>query len=108
MRPFLTACLNKAPAAQVHRLAEQAQTELLPEQDSELKYYQGALLAACGEKEISLAFLKKAVAEKYCSRDGLEADPLLATIRGEHAFSEILQSAAECQQKFLSAEGANK
>jgi len=108
MRPFLTACLNKAPAAQVHRLAEQAQTELLPEQDSELKYYQGALLGACGEREIALAFLKKAVAEKYCARDGLEADPLLSTIRGEHAFSEILQSAAECQQKFLSAEGANK
>jgi serine/threonine protein kinase/Tfp pilus assembly protein PilF len=108
MRPFLMACLDKAPASQVHQLAERAQAELLPEQDSELKYYQGALLAACGEKEISLAFLKKAVAEKYCARDGLEADPLLATIRSEHTFSEILQSAAECQQKFVSAEGANK
>jgi serine/threonine protein kinase len=41
MRDFLQVCLNKAPGTEVHRLAESAQNELLPETDSELKYYQG-------------------------------------------------------------------
>src|ERR1019366_8040406 len=39
LRGLLQACLNKAPATEVHRLAELAENELLPEQDAELKYY---------------------------------------------------------------------
>ena len=99
MKGLLVACLNKAPAAEVKRLAERAQEELLPEQDSELKYYQGAALAACGEKEIAFAFLRKAVAEKYCAREGLEADPLLAGVRGDAGFREIVRAAGECQRE---------
>ena len=70
MREFLQGCLNKAPAAEIHRLAEPAQNDLLPEQDSELKYYQGTLLAACGEKKIAYVFLRKAVEQKYCAAAG--------------------------------------
>ena len=81
MRALLQACLNKAPAAEVHRLAEVAQNELLPEQDSEMKYYQGTVLAACGEKQIAYLFLRKAVAENYCAYQALQSDPLLAGVR---------------------------
>jgi len=108
MRGFLLACLNKAPAAEIHRLAEQAQKDLLPEQDSELKYYQGALLAACGEKSAALSFLRKAVEEKYCAREALEADPLLAGLRGDAEFRGIVQEATDCQQKLNAAEGGGK
>jgi eukaryotic-like serine/threonine-protein kinase len=108
MRGFLQACLNKAPAAELHRLAEQAQNDLLPEQDSELKYYQGALLAACGEKQTAFVFLSKAVEQKYCAREALEADPLLAGVRGDAEFRKIVQAAADCQQKPTSAEGNPK
>ena len=104
MRSFLLSCLDKAPAPEVHRLAQQAQENLLPEQDSELKYYQGALLAACGEKQIGLAFLRKAVEQKYCAREALEADPLLAGVRADSEFRNIVQQAAECQQKLAAAE----
>ncbi len=106
MRGFLQACLNKAPATELHRLAGQAQNELLPEQDSELKYYQGALLAACGEKQTALAFLRKAVDEKYCAREALEDDPLLVGVRGEPEFAGILRTAEECQQKFAATENS--
>ena len=108
MRGFLMACLNKAPAAEVHRLGELAQTELLPEQDSELKYYQGTLLAACGEKQTALVFLRKAVEEKYCAREALAADPLLAGIRGDPEFRSIVQAAAECQEKLSAPEASSK
>jgi hypothetical protein len=103
MRGFLQACLSKAP--ETHRLAEAAQKELLPEQDSELEYYQGALLAGCGEKQSALVFLQKAVAGKYCAREALQADPLLTSLRGDAEFQEIAKSAEECQQKFVAAEG---
>ncbi len=108
MRGLLQACLNKAPATEVHRLAELAENELLPEQDSELKYYQGAVLAACGERKIAYAFLRKAVAENYCAQQALQSDPLLVGVRGDAEFRQIVQAAAECQQKFEAAQGMGK
>ncbi len=107
MRGLLQACLNQAPAADVHRLAEVA-NELLPEQDSELKYYQGAVLAACGEKQIAFAFLRKAVAENYCAQQALHSDPLLAGVRADAEFRQIVQAADECQEKFAVAQGMRK
>ncbi len=108
LRGLLLACVNKAPAKEVHRLAEVAQNELLPEQDSELKYYQGAVLAACGEKQIAYAFLRKAVAGNYCAHQALLSDPLLASVRGEAEFRQIVEAAAECQQKFAAAQGMRR
>ncbi len=108
MRGLLQACLNQAPETEVHRLAEVAQNELLPEQDSELKYYQGTVLAACGEKQIAFAFLRKAVAENYCARQALQSDPLLARVRADAEFRQIVQAAGECQEKFAVAQGMRK
>jgi hypothetical protein len=108
MRRLLQACLNKAPEAEVHRLAEQAANELLPKQDPELMYYQGTLLATCGEKQIAFAFLRKAVAGNYCAHQGLQSDPLLAGVRGDAEFRQIVQAAAECQQKFATAQGMGR
>ncbi len=39
MPRFLQACLKKTPKTEVHRLAELAESELLPEPDPEDKYY---------------------------------------------------------------------
>jgi serine/threonine protein kinase len=108
MRGFLQACLNQAPATEVHRLAGLAENELLPEQDSELKYYQGALLATCGEKRIAFDFLRKAVSENYCAHQALQSDTLLSNVREDADFRQIVQAAAECQQKFKVAQGMDK
>jgi TolB-like protein len=105
MRGLEEACLSKAPAAEVHRLAELAQNQLLPETDPELKYVQGTVLAACGEKTIALAFLRGAVAGNYCAHDALEADPLLASVRQDAEFRQIAQAAAECQRRFAVSQG---
>jgi serine/threonine protein kinase/Tfp pilus assembly protein PilF len=105
MRDFLLACLNKEPKEAVGLLGRQAQDRLLPEQDSELKYYQGAVLAQCGEKKIAYEFLRKAVDQNYCAYQALQADPLLSGAQGDSDFREIVQAAGECQQKFKSAGG---
>jgi predicted Zn-dependent protease len=106
MRELLLGCLNKAPAEAIHSLAERAQDDLLWEQDSELKYYQGAVLAQCGEKKIAYAFLRKAVEQKYCAYQALQADPLLAGVQGDPEFREIVQAAGECQKNFMEKSGA--
>jgi hypothetical protein len=103
MREFLKACLNKAPQSQVDKLAADAETQLISEQDSELKYYQGSLLAACGEKQHALTFLSKAVDGGYCAVQALPADPLLTSLKSEPAFQQIEKNAAECQKKIPQA-----
>jgi len=108
MRGIVEACLGKAPAADIHRLAEQAENELLDKHNPELKYQQGALLAACGEPEIAFAFLRRSVAGNYCAHQALQSDPLLANVQGDAEFRRIVQTAAECQQKFAAAQGMSR
>jgi TolB-like protein len=108
MAPLLKAYLNHAPEAEIHRLAEQAENQLPAEQDPELKYSQGAELAACGQKKIAFVFLRKAVAENYCAQQALQSDPLLAGVRGDAEFRQIVQAARECQQKFEAAQGIGR
>ena len=105
MRDFLLACLNKEPHEAVDLLATQARDRLLPEQDSELKYYQGAMLAQCGEKKIAYEFLRKSVEQNYCAYQALQSDPLLSGVQGESDFREIVQAAGECQRKFKAGSG---
>ncbi len=105
MRGLVESCLARAPAMDIHRMAEQAENDLLAKQNPEMKYHQGTLLATCGEKEIAFAFLRKAVAGNYCARQALQSDPLLANVRGDAEFRQIVQAAAECQQKFDVAQG---
>jgi TolB-like protein/class 3 adenylate cyclase len=101
MPKLLQACLNKAPKTEIHRLAELAENQLLPEPDPEDKYYQGAILAACGETQIAYVFLRKAIAGNYCARQALQSDPLLVKLRGTPEFSELLSAAKRCQDRFL-------
>jgi serine/threonine protein kinase len=105
MRAFLIGCLDKVPESERHRLAESAENALTPEQVPALRFYEGTVLAACGEKQIAYTFLRKAVADRYCAHEALLADPLLATVRQDPEFQGIVQAAAACQQKFTSAEG---
>jgi hypothetical protein len=38
----------------------------------------------------------------------LQSDPLLAGVRGDAEFHQIVQAAAECQQKFEVAQGMGR
>jgi len=108
MRGLVEACLDQAPATDIHRMAEQAENELLAKQNPEMKYHQATMLAACGEKEIAFAFLRQAVAGNYCAHQALQSDPLLANVRGDKEFRQIVQASAECQQKFAAAQGMGR
>ena len=103
MRSFLQVCLSKAPAEEVHRAAEATEKELMGIHNSALKYYEGAVLASCGEKQIAFEFLQTAIKGGYCSHDALLEDPMLAGVRGDPEFAEIVQEATACQGKVREA-----
>jgi serine/threonine protein kinase len=99
---LLKACLNGASQDQLGKAASDAEANLLSERDSELKYYQGALLAYCGQSDIAYKFLSKAIAENYCATEALQKDPLLNGMRGTPRFEELVTASSQCTQKFAS------
>jgi eukaryotic-like serine/threonine-protein kinase len=102
MRGFMTACLD-GNTAEMDKIAAAAETNLLPERDSELKYYQGAILAQCGERATAIKFLRRAIEENYCAVSALQQDPLLQTLRASPEFAELRNLAGDCQQKFMAS-----
>jgi serine/threonine protein kinase/tetratricopeptide (TPR) repeat protein len=102
-RDLLEACLQLRPAADLDRMAQEAETSLPTEPDPETWYYQGALFAFCGKKQAALHLLQSAVEQNYCAHANLLADPLLARLRTDTAFDKVLTAAGSCQEAVRSA-----
>ena len=97
-RDLLESCLQLRPAADLDRIAHEAETSLPTEPDPETWYYQGALLAYCGKKQAALHLLQSAVEQNYCAHENLLYDPLLAKLRTDTAFDKVLTAAGACQE----------
>jgi serine/threonine protein kinase/tetratricopeptide (TPR) repeat protein len=102
-RDLLESCLQLRPAADLDRMAQEAETSLPTEPDPETWYYQGALFAYCGKKQAALHLLQSAVEQNYCAYSNLLSDPLLAKLRTETAFDKVLTSASKCQDAVRAA-----
>jgi serine/threonine protein kinase/TolB-like protein len=96
-RDLLESCLQLRPAADLDRIAHEAETSLPTEPDPETWYYQGALFAFCGKKQAALHLLQSAVEQNYCAHENLLYDPLLAKLRTDTAFDKVLTAAGACQ-----------
>ncbi len=102
-RDLLESCLQLRPAADLDRMAQEAETSLPTELDAETWYYQGALFAYCGKEQAALHLLQSAVEQNYCAYSNLLSDPLLAKLRTETAFDKVLTSAGKCQDAVRAA-----
>jgi serine/threonine protein kinase/tetratricopeptide (TPR) repeat protein len=102
-RDLLESCLQLRPAADLDRIAREAETTLPTEPDPETWYYQGALFGYCGKKPAALHLLQSAVEQNYCAYSNLLSDPLLATLRVEPAFNQVLTAASKCQEAVRAA-----
>ena len=102
-RDLLEACLQLRPAADLDRMAQEAETSLPTEPDAETWYYQGALFAYCGKKQAALHLLQSAVEQNYCAHENLLSDPLLAKLRTDAAFDKVLTAAGLCQEAVRAA-----
>jgi serine/threonine protein kinase/TolB-like protein len=103
-RDLLEACLQLRPAADLDRMAQEAETSQPTEPDAETWYYQGALFAYCGKKQAALHLLQSAVDQNYCAHENLLYDPLLAKLRTDTAFDKVLTAAGACQETVKAAE----
>jgi eukaryotic-like serine/threonine-protein kinase len=102
-RDLLESCLQLRPAADLDRIAHEAETSLPTEPDPETWYYQGALFAYCGKKQAALHLLQSAVEQNYCAHENLLYDPLLAKLRTDAAFDKVLTAAGACQEAVRAA-----
>jgi eukaryotic-like serine/threonine-protein kinase len=97
-RDLLEACLQLRPAADLDRMAQEAETSVPSEPDPETWYYQGSIFAYCGKKQAALHLLQSAVGQNYCAHENLLSDPLLAKLRTDTAFDKVLTAAGNCQE----------
>ena len=102
-RDLWEACLQLRPAADLDRMAQEAETSLPTEPDPETWYYQGALFAYCGKKQAALHLLQSAVEQNYCAHENLLYDPLLVKLRTDTAFDKVLTAAGACQEAVRAA-----
>ncbi len=98
---ILQACLGVTGASKLSEALRAEQEQLLAERDPESRYYQGAVLAYCGQPDLALRLLRSAIDSNYCAREALDSDPLLARLRPLPAFSQVRSAATECRQRFL-------
>jgi serine/threonine protein kinase len=97
-RDLLEACLGLRPPSELDRIAQEDDTSLPGGTDPEPWYYQGAILAYCGKKDAALHMLTTAVEANYCAYSALLSDPLLAKLRSDPRFDQLLTAAERCQE----------
>src|ERR1035437_1792828 len=107
-RDLLEACLQLRPASELHRIAQDLESNQAADADPEILYYEGALLGYCGKKQAALNLLQSAVERNYCSYSNLVSDPLLAKLRSEPAIDKVLTSASQCQEAVRSPSNASE
>jgi hypothetical protein len=90
--------LQLRPAADLDRIAHEAETSLPSDPDPETWYYEGSLFAYCGKKQAALHLLESAVGQNYCAYANLLSDPLLAKLRPDPAFNKVVIAAQACQE----------
>jgi len=100
-RDLLQACLDRQQTSQLDGAAQKIETAALAGADPEPRYWVGAVLSYCRQKDAALRLLRSAVEHNYCAYSALQTDPLLVKFRGTPEFSELLSAAKQCQNRFL-------
>jgi tetratricopeptide (TPR) repeat protein len=106
-RDLMEAAVGLRPAAELDRMAHDAETSQPSDPDPELSYYQGAIYAYSGKKEAAFHMIKTAIESNYCAYSNLLNDPLLRGLHSDRRFDELLTAAHECQ-KAVQAAGTPK
>ena len=54
-------------------------------------------MAFCGKQDTALHMLNAAVQQNYCAYSAMLSDPLLAKLRSNPKFNQVLTAASDCQ-----------
>jgi TolB-like protein/Flp pilus assembly protein TadD/predicted Ser/Thr protein kinase len=100
-RSVIESCLQAPSSAPLDEVVRRTEPALLAQIDPEFKYYQGAILAHCGQDELAVRLIRSAIEKNYCAQEALQRDPLLAKLRDKPEFAQLRSGAEACQKKFL-------
>lgn len=100
-RKVLEACLQHRSSAELWPLIHETEAAFLSIPDPEPRYYFGAILAFCGQRDAARQLIATAISHKYCAYEALKRDPLLVRLRTTPEFSGLLSVAKQCQDTFL-------
>ncbi len=100
-RDLLQACLDPQQTSQLDRTAKKSEAFSLALVDPEPRYFTGALLSYCGQRDAAVRLLRSAIEQNYCAYTALQTDPLLVKFRRTPEFGELLSEAKECQNEVL-------
>jgi TolB-like protein len=106
--PILTwmrACLARRPPAP-GPLPPGFREGVLTGRDSEPKYHVSSRIASCGERDLALELLRRAVEGNFCSYPALDSDPLFDSIRKTPEFAEIRKMGMACRERFIAHRAA--
>ena len=103
-RDLVEASLGLRPAAELDRMAREAESSGPSDPDPENSYYQGTLFAFAGKRDAAFHQLKTGIEQNYCAYSNLLSDPLLRGLHSDRQFDELLTAAHACQQAI---QGAN-
>lgn len=92
---------KQPPSPEMDDFAREVESHAAANPDAENRYVSGTNMAFCGEKEIALHLLKAAVDGRYCAYTALQKDPLVASLRSEPEYPQLLAAAKQCQDNFL-------
>ncbi len=97
----MVACLSPSSPAQLDKEVRAATPGFFADPDSENRYWDATLMAACGKQDIAVRLVKSAIEGRYCAYSALQTDPLMASLRSAPEFPGLLSAAKECQNNFL-------
>jgi tetratricopeptide (TPR) repeat protein len=99
-------CLVRRPPSAVGPLPREFREGVLTGRDSEPRYHVASRIGICGERELALQLIRKAVEGNFCSYPAIDTDPLFGSIRKTPEFAEIRKLGIACQQRFLAHRAA--
>ena len=101
VKAVMVACLSPSSPAQLDKEVRAATPGFFADPDSENRYWDATLMAACGKQDIAVRLVKSAIEGRYCAYSALQTDPLMASLRSAPEFPGLLSAAKECQNNFL-------
>ncbi len=98
---LLQACVGVRPAADLPDMVGDSAVALLSQRDPEFRYYQGSILAYCGQSNTATQLIKSAIDQNYCASAALDYDPMLQKLRLSADFTDLRKASLDCQRRFL-------
>jgi hypothetical protein len=74
-----------------------------PSDDPETNYFSVSRLSYCGQKDVALRMVDRAIAGGYCSYPAVDADPFLKNYAATPNSSPFRAKGVQCQSDFIAS-----